>query len=114
MLGHRGSHAVCLKATTQVDVYLKNPEMMVGCVYYEAGELNLFSQATVIQPDNQIPIEHDHIKRCKEDGALEIMGTMPATFSEALLKAIDNSTTMSERKKGRIRQLIPRFTDDGH
>ena len=109
VVGHNEGYAICLKATTKVSLYVKNKDMMAGCVYYKAGELDFFPQATAIQPDNQIPIKLAYIKQCKRDGTVEILGPLPSTFEEYLIGAVDDSITMEERKKTRIRKLVATY-----
>jgi hypothetical protein len=106
VLGHVEGTAVCIKATSKVDVYLNNKEMRAGCVYYEAGETGYFIKDTAIQPDNQFPISHEHIRSCHRDRIFEDLGILPRGFGEALKSAMNNSITMDERKKKRISELI--------
>lgn len=106
VLGHLGGYAICLKATSQVKIYINNRELMVGCVYYKAGELKAFSKDTVIQPDNQIPIAHDYLIQSERNKSLDILGIMPADFRSKLKKAISDSLTMSEREKLRLLKIL--------
>jgi hypothetical protein len=110
VLSHQRGHAICLKATSQVNIYLNNKEQMAGCVFYEAGKVKCFKNDTAIQPDNQIPISHDELKAAQVKGELEIMETLPADFEEKLRKAIQDSVTISGREKKRILQILETVT----
>jgi len=106
VLGHREGHAICLKATAQVDIYLNNKDQMSGCVFYQSGKVKCFQNDTAIQPDNQIPISHDELKAAQAKAELEIMQTLPADFEEKLRKAIRDSVTISGREKKRILKML--------
>lgn len=106
VLGHRKGHAICLKATSQVDIYLNNKDQMSGCVFYQAGKVKCFKNDTAIQPDNQIPISHGHLKAAQAKAELQIMGILPTDFEEKLRKAIQNSVTISGREKKRILEML--------
>jgi hypothetical protein len=105
-LGHFNNHAICLKATSKVAIYQNNPEKMAGCVYYGSGETALFERDTAIQPDNQIPIHHDQLENALIAGTLEIMGTLPLDFEAKLRVAIENSTTLDDRRRSRLIALL--------
>lgn len=108
VLGHQKGHAICLKATSKVDVYKNNPEKLAGCVFYKAGEVEIFPEETAIQPDNQIPIPHTHLLMMHGKGALEWLGSLPADFETKLRAAIDNSTTLDDRQISRLLDLLGR------
>ncbi len=110
VLGHREGHAICLKATSQVDIYLNNKDQMAVCVFYEAGTVKCFERDTAVQPDNQIPISHHQLRAAHTKGELEIMETLPADFEEKLRKAIGDSVTISGREKKRILQMLQALT----
>jgi hypothetical protein len=99
-------HAICIKATSKVDIYKNNPEMMLGCVYYQAREVSFFGTETVIQPDNPFPILHSHIADCESNGSLQILGNLPRDFQERLRTAIENSSTLSKQRKRNLLKLI--------
>jgi len=80
ILGHREGYAICIKATTKVEIYKNNPERLSGCVYYQAKEVTFFETETVIQPDNPFPIPHPYIADCEKNGKLQILGNLPKDF----------------------------------
>lgn len=106
VLGHLNNHAICIKATSQVDVYLNNKEQKAGCVFYPHGECSYFHEDTAIQPDNQIPIQHALLQESHRRSELEIKGTLPSEFEKQLIKAVQESVTISPREKKRILQII--------
>jgi hypothetical protein len=106
VLGHRNGFAICLKATSNVELYKNNPEKLAGCVFYKSGEIPLFNQDTAIQPDNQVPIPHAHIAAMHEKKALKVLGNLPADFVSKLTLAIENSTTLDDRKKERLLEIL--------
>ena len=118
VLGHVEGTAVCIKATSKVDVYLNNKEMRAGCVYYEAGETEYFIKDTAIQPDKPTISSRSHMNisatgttsRSSDPATvieyLRTCGILPRGFGEALKSAMNNSITMDERKKKRISELI--------
>ena len=105
VLGHRSRNAICIKATSKVDLYVNNPEMMAGCVFFKAREISCFSLDTAVQPDNQIPIAHRDIIAAHRDGSLEIT-LLPDSFEERLRKAITDSTTLDDRLRARLLELL--------
>jgi hypothetical protein len=98
--------AICLKATSQTEIYENNKEMMAGVVYYKANELAFFNSNTAIQPDNPHPIPHAQLAACLQKGILDILGNMPEDFSIRLANAINASVTISsERKQNFLKRL---------
>jgi len=81
-------------------------ELAAGVVIYEEGEVQCLQRRTAVQPDNQIPIAYEQLVRHQRANRLEILGTMLASFRERLLRAIENSITMEERKKARLRAIL--------
>jgi hypothetical protein len=108
VLGHRNGFAICLKATSNVELYKNNPEKLAGCVFYKGGEISLFREDTAIQPDNQVPIPHAHIADMHQKMALKLLGSLPADFVTKLILAIENSTTLDDREKERIMEILQR------
>lgn len=78
--------------------------MMAGCVYYAGGEIECFSENTVVQPDNQIPIPHYTICSEERKGNLDVW-PMPDNFKQRLISAVANSTTLTGREKARLAEL---------
>jgi hypothetical protein len=103
---HEAAHAICLKATSKVALYVSDPRMMGGVVFYRAGDLSFFELDTAIQPDNPHPIPHADILHCLQSNTLEILGNMPAGFKAQLAAAIGASITMKPaRKKNLLERL---------
>ena len=102
VLCHQGGYAVCLKATSKVEIYINNKEQMGGCVFYKRGETTIFKQDTAIQPDNQIPISHLEIETNHTRNSLDILGVLPVAFERQLIQAIRNSVTLSDRERKRL------------
>jgi hypothetical protein len=103
---HRNSHAICIKATHQTAKYENDEKAMAGCVYYKAGEVECFSVNTAIQPDNQFGISHAHIEKHHSAGQVEVHSPLPQDFQAKLQKAVEDSDTLSGRKRDRIRECI--------
>jgi hypothetical protein len=103
---HLGGHAICLKATSEVEIYLNNKERMAGCVFYRGGETSIFEHDTAIQPDNQIPIPHQEIEAANSKSCLDILGVLPATFEHRLIEAIRNSVTLSHVERKRLSGVL--------
>ena len=108
VLCHENGHAFCIKTTTNLDFYRNAPGILAGCVPYKKGELSIFKEDTVVQPDNQFPISHKALIQAHEDNALEILGTMPTDFRDKLIKAINSSLRMDARLKARILKILPK------
>jgi hypothetical protein len=105
VIGHAGNCAICIKATSKTTLYDNNPHQMLGCVYFKAGEVPCFPENTVIQPDNQIAIEHSHIKDSHLRRQVKIHA-LPKDFPDRLRKAVSNSRTLTGRERKRIEALI--------
>jgi len=103
---HEAGHAICLKATSKVALYINNPAMMAGVVYYTAGRLSFFPVDTAIQPDNLHPIPHADIASCLQYGTFEILGKMPADFKQLLITAVNASITMKTARKATVIQRL--------
>lgn len=106
ILGHKESFAVCIKATSKVEIYKNNPEKLAGCVYYTAREISLFETDTAIEPDNPFPVPHSYIANCERKGSLEILGTLPNDFQGKIAKAIEDSSTLSRERKRNFLELV--------
>jgi hypothetical protein len=105
VLCHMEGCAICIKTTSKTDLFRNNPAMRKGCVWYSAGQLTCFPLDTVIEPDNQIPIPHDDIRRAQVRGTLEVYA-LPASFEEDLRSAIDRSATLSPRRRIRLLSML--------
>ena len=79
---HEVGFAFCIKTTSNLTFYQNSPGLLSGCVPYKKGEIEFFSEDTVVQPDNQFPISHSDLIEAHNQGALEILGTMPADFPQ--------------------------------
>jgi hypothetical protein len=88
-----------MKATSQVALYVGDPEKLAGVVFYTAGQLPFFPVDTAVQPDNPHPIAHNVIAQCIARRTLVILGQMPADFSQLLAAAITASVTMKPARK---------------
>ena len=57
---------------------------MTGAVHYLLGAAPCFTEETVVQPDNQIPIPHADIIQQHGAGTFKIEGSLPSDFHERL------------------------------
>jgi hypothetical protein len=105
-LAHVNRHVICLKATSQVEVYKNNQAKMAGAVFYPAGTVACFPTDTVIQPDNQVPISHVMIVAQHKAGIFAVLETLPTTFLNQLIAVVRASDTMEPRKKRRLAELL--------
>jgi len=105
VLAHAGGCAICIKATTKTSLYKNNPSQMAGCIHFQAGEVLCFPEETIIQPDNQIPIEHSHIRDSHIRDQVQIH-TLPSDFPAKLREAVRKSETLTGRERKRIESLI--------
>ena len=105
VVAHVNGYAICIKATHLTIQYEDNKSLMVGCVYYAAGQVSCFPENTAIQPDNQFPISHSQIEDCYARGEVHIH-QLPSDFQSRLQQAAKNSETLSGRKRKRIQELI--------
>lgn len=94
VLFHEKGCAVCMKATSQTQLYLNNPEMMSGCVYYPAGEIRFFPSDTVIEPDNLFAVLHRELTDPKR-----VLGTLPPDFHAKIIVAVQGSIRLSDQRK---------------
>jgi hypothetical protein len=105
VLAHAHGYAICIKTTTKVSLYKNNPSKMIGCIYFNAGEVPCFPEETIVQPDNQIPIEHSHILDSHIRGQVQVH-ILPAEFPAKLREAVKKSETLTGRQRKRIEALI--------
>lgn len=106
VLGHRKGYALCLKATSRVEMYRNNKDAMAGVVYYRGGEITAFPEDTAIQADNCVPIPHGELSEAKANGRLEIREVLPEDFENRLRRAVDNSVTLDNLKRKRLCDLL--------
>lgn len=105
ILCHKDSFAICIKATSKTAIFRNNPAMMKGCVWFPARRVDCFPLDTAVEPDNQIPIPYESIRKAEYDGVLEVH-QLPAAFEIELRAAINNSVTLSPRKRQRIQEMF--------
>jgi hypothetical protein len=105
VLCHKDCYAICIKATSKVEVFENNPSKKKGCVWFPANQLPCFPLQTAIDPDNQFAIHHDVIRKAKKDGILEVY-QLPDGFESDLRKAISNSATLAPRQRARILSMF--------
>jgi hypothetical protein len=100
-LTHVAGHAICVKATSKIEVYINDPERMAGCILYRAGELSFFTRDTVIEPDNYFAVRHRVLRdpRC-------VLGRLPESFHARLVEAIGRSIMLSRRQKAEMLRMI--------
>ena len=111
VLCHKDSFAICIKATSKTALFKNNPAMMKGCVWFPARQLSCFPLDTAIEPDNQFPIPHQSIRKASADGVLQVH-QLPPEFENDLRTAINNSATLSPRKRARILEMFwPDYLD---
>jgi hypothetical protein len=101
-VGGKYPHCKCLKTTSNTAIYERTPELLAGCVIYEAEELELFNKKTAIQPDNSFNIAHEHFERYAKLNKYMHAGKMPEDFHERLVKAIIASPLMSTKQKNEL------------
>ena len=89
-----------MKATSQVALYLNDPEQMAGCVFYRAGEV-CFHQATVVQPDNLFAIPHAQLR----DQSC-VIGRLPDDFHAKLVQAIRASIKLDANRQRRLLEML--------
>ena len=99
VLSHQQGHAITIKATTQVDLYLNNAEAMAGVVLYEPGD-TCFRVRTAIQPDNWFAVEHRNIR------AEDLIGHLPNDFHERLVTAIRASVRLTGKQRAKLLTMI--------
>jgi hypothetical protein len=80
-------------------MYVNDPELMAGCVFYTGGQLTFFPVDTVIQPDNPHPIPHSYLTQCHDNQSLTVLGQMPADFHPQVRTAIQSSIRLSQARK---------------
>jgi hypothetical protein len=105
LICHRGVNAICIKATSKVEIYKNNPNMMKSCIYYAAGEVKCFPLETVVQPDNQFPISHADLGKAFMERTLEIHPPLP-NFEHELRRVIRESDTLDDRRRERLLAAI--------
>ena len=105
-VAHFNGHAICLKATSKLDLYKSNSARMAGVVFLPAGSVSCFPADTVIQPDNQVPIPHPVIVTQHKQGTFAVVATLPAAFESQLAAAVNASETLEPREQKRLAQLL--------
>ncbi len=108
ILSHVNGHAYVIKPTHHVEQFTCNQKWADGVVMYKAGELQVFEQATAVDPSNQFVIPHKELVDDYEKGEFEMLGTLPPEFEADLRDAIEDSVKLSpDRKKRLLAQLPP-------
>ena len=89
-----------MKATSQVALYLNDPEQMAGSVFYRARE-SCFRQDTVVQPDNLFLIPYSRLKNpsC-------VIGQLPTDFHGRLVSAIRASIKLDANRRAKLLELV--------
>jgi hypothetical protein len=89
-----------VKATSQVALYLNDPEQMAGCVFYRAGEA-CFHQDTIVQPDNLFLIPYAQLR-----GPSCVIGQLPEDFHGKLVQAIRVSIKLDANRRQRLLAML--------
>lgn len=105
VIAHVNNHAICIKTTSNTEIYEHDKNRMAGCVFYKAGDVHCFPVDTAIQPDNQHGIPHALIEQGHTAGAVKI-ATLPANFQERLKQAVKDSDSLSGRERARIAAIL--------
>jgi len=92
-------HAVTIKATTQIDLYLNNEDAKAGVVLYRAGE-TCFQEDTAVQPDNWFAVDHRNIH------AEHLIGHLPDDFHGKLVAAIRASVRLTVKQRTTLLKMI--------
>jgi hypothetical protein len=100
VVSHQADHVLVMKATSQVALYLNDPEQMAGCVFYRARE-TCFHVDTVIQPDNLFLIQHARLR----DPAC-VIGHLPSDFHGKLVQAIRDSIKLNENRRRHLLEML--------
>lgn len=91
VLGHHAGTVVCVKTTTDKQAfYAARPELLPGCVIYEAGEVPEFEQRTIIefQRESLFEVEHRKLVRLFAQDHSRILGALPADTHGKFIAAI--------------------------
>ena len=105
VLTHQNGHAICLKTTTQVNYYLGNKSKLLSCVYLKFGTVPEFSQDTIVEPDNQFPIEHGLIEGAYLNPKFRVF-SLPPDFYVMLCEAVQRSETLKWPPKKRLMEIL--------
>jgi len=108
VIAHEKNYVVCLKATSRVELFINNPEKMIGAVFLKQGETACFGKDTVVEPDNQIPIPYEKVVEAERMNQLERLGQLPDDFGERLTTAVNKSETLYEMQQKRLLRLLGR------
>lgn len=106
VISHRAEYVICLKATSKVERYFADQQLLDGVLSYKAGDCACFECDTVIQPDNQFPISYKDLVDCDARGELKVLGDLPRNAKEQLINAVRNSYTMAPRKQERLLGIL--------
>ena len=89
-----------IKATSEIELYLNDEELMAGVVMYRAGE-TYFQRDTVVQPDNLFMVNHRELRdpRC-------VIGTLPVDFHGRLVHAIKASIRIDRKRQAKLLELL--------
>jgi hypothetical protein len=100
VVSHQRGHALTMKATSQVALYLNDPEQMAGCVFYGAGEA-CFHLDTVVQPDNLFMIKYAQLRKpsC-------VIGQLPEDFHGKLVQAIRASIGLDANRQRMLLAML--------
>ena len=96
----------CLKATSQVQNYAGKKDVLDACVIYDPKELEFFPLATVIDPNNPIPMLHSTLATAARRGEYRIEGKMPSDFHEKIVEAIRSHPVIEPKNKKILLEAI--------
>ena len=91
MLGRDSGSVVCVKTTTDKrGYYASRPELLPGCVIYEAGVIPQFEERTIVefQPDSIFPVENAKLLRSLTAEPSRILGTLPPDTHAKVIAAV--------------------------
>jgi hypothetical protein len=90
---------MCIKATSKLERFKADKELLAACVFYKARILPFFEVDTIIDPSNYISMLHSTLKTAASRNLYRIEGTMPDDFHQKLVEAIKKHPNIEPKNK---------------
>ena len=96
---------LCFKPTSQTSRWDREPELLVGVIEYNPGDLEFFNRRTIIDPE-PYKIAYSRLRSIYVSATVNSVGHMPADFSGRISRAIkDHPSWNNQKKKSELLRL---------
>lgn len=88
---------LCFKPTSVTTRWDKEAILLDGAVEYQAGELEVFNNRTIIDPV-LYNVSYSHLRSCYVSAKVEVVGELPADFRGRIKNAVTNHPGWNNQK----------------